>query len=334
DIGGCIDPAMEILNDIAHKPIPDELQKELFNYCLKSFTSRIFKGWDRHFGMLDLAAVLAKDSAEASQVHSHLDQVKPSGQSWDWDFKNAQLIRVKLINKTEGEESANLFLEKNITNPDFRKKVIENAIAKKDYSKAINLAEAGIKFDDRNSPGLADDWRDYLLKVSVIQNDTEQILKYARHLFIRGNRVKKPYFDLIKKHTRPENWEIALAAIIKDISADNRWDGNPLIADLYIWEEQWEKLFDFVKSNISLDKLETYEKHLMNDYADEISDLYQLAIFKYMENNISRDHYQNACRYLRRMIKMGARVKANYVIQELRKLYPKRKALMEELLKV
>jgi hypothetical protein len=334
DIGGCIDPALEVLYEIASKPIQDELRKELFDYCLNAFTRKIFKGWDWHFGMLDLATDLVKDTAEARQVHLKLDEIKPSGQSWDWDFKNAQLIRVKLIKKMEGDVKATFFLEQNISNPDFRKKVIETAIANKDFLKAIALAEEGIKLDQKESPGLADDWREYLLKVSVIQKDTEAILKYARHLFIRGNRVKKPYFDLIKKHVKPENWEIAITAIIKDISADNRWGGNPLIADIYIWEQQWEKLFGFVNSNISLHMLETYEKYLVNDYADEISDLYQLAIFKYMENNISRDHYRNACRYLRRMIKMGARVKASYVIQELRKLYPKRKALMEELLKV
>jgi hypothetical protein len=334
DIGGCIDPALEVLYDIERKPIQEELRKELFDYCLKAFTMRIFKGWDWHFGMLDLATLLAKDSTEARQIHLHLDEIKPSGQSWDWDFKNAQLIRVKLIKKIEGDEKATVFLEQNISNPDFRKKVIETAIAKKDFSKAIALAEEGIKLNQKESPGFADDWRDYLLEVSIIRNDTEQILKYARHLFVHGNRVKKPYFDLLKKHVIPENQEIAIAGIIKDISADNRWGGNPLIADIYIWEEQWEKLFSFVKSNISLHLLETYEKYLVNDFAGEISELYQMAILKYMENNISRDHYRNACRYLRRMMKMGARMKANEVIQELRKLYPKRKALMEELLKV
>jgi len=37
---------------------------------------------------------------------------------------------------------------------------------------------------------------------------------------------------------------------------------------------------------------------------------------------------------LRKMIKIGARDKANNVIQQLKTLYPKRKALMEELQKV
>jgi hypothetical protein len=103
---------------------------------------------------------------------------------------------------------------------------------------------------------------------------------------------------------------------------------------IYIWEERWDKLFDFVKRNVSLDNLDAYEQYLMKDYANEISDFYQTAILYYVEVNISRDYYQTACRYLRKLIKMGFREKADFIMQQLKTLYPKRKALMEELKKV
>jgi uncharacterized protein (DUF2164 family) len=89
-----------------------------------------------------------------------------------------------------------------------------------------------------------------------------------------------------------------------------------------------------VKKNSSLSWLDTYGQYLVNDYANEISDMYQNALLDYMADNMGRGHYQTACRYLRKMIKMGARDKANNVIQQLKALYPKRKALMEELQKV
>jgi hypothetical protein len=49
---------------------------------------------------------------------------------------------------------------------------------------------------------------------------------------------------------------------------------------------------------------------------------------------MGRDYYQNACTYIRKIIKLGARDKANGIISFLRTEYPKRKALMEELSKV
>ncbi|MBA7528910.1 hypothetical protein ES705_21102 [subsurface metagenome] len=332
DIGGCIDPAVNVLSSIADKPVTEELRKELFNYCINSFKKEIFKGWDWHFSMLDLATALIKNSEEAKQIHALLDNINPSGS--DWDFSCAQRIRLELISKMEGDEKATQFLEQNISNSDFRKMAIETAILKKDYDKVIALAEDGIKLDDENKPGLANDWRDYLLKIYKIQNDTDNIIKYARYLFLHANREKKEYYILMKKHVLPENWDNFVKLIITDITNNNRWNDYSLIAKIYIWEESWDKLLNIVKQNVSLGKLETYEKYLIKDYANEISGLYQTAILNYMANNMGRDHYQNACRYLRKMIKMGAREKANFVAKQLKTLYPKRKALMEELEKV
>jgi len=334
DIGGSIDPAIEVLSSITEKPISEELRKEFLNYCINSFKKEIFKSWDWHFSMLDLATSLIKNSEEAKQIHALLDTIKLTDSDWDWDLSRAQGIRYELILKMEGEKKATQFLEQNVSNSNFRTKLIDTAILKKDYNKAIALAEDGIKQDSKNKPGLVNDWRDYLLKIYTIQNDTENIIKYARYLFLDSNRERKPIYDLIKKHVKHENWAIFVELIIKDIINKSHWVDYPFIAQIYIWEESWSKLFNIVKQNKSLNNIETYEKYLIQDYSNEISDLYQTAILEYMENNMGRDYYQNTCRYIRKMIKMGAREKANYVIEQLKALYPKRKALMEELQKV
>lgn len=52
------------------------------------------------------------------------------------------------------------------------------------------------------------------------------------------------------------------------------------------------------------------------------------GILKYLEFNMGRDHYQKACRYLQRMIKLGGKEKANEVIFFLRNTYPQKKALI------
>ncbi|MBW6492422.1 MAG: hypothetical protein K0B15_14660 [Lentimicrobium sp.] len=334
DIGGCINQAIEVLDSVANSPIPEELRYELLQYCLNAFSKGLFKGWDWHFIMLDMACRLVKNADESKQIHTLLDTIKPSGKSWDWDFQKAQQIRALLIRKTEGEEEAARYMEQNITNADFRKEVIEKAISEKNYSKAIALAEDGIIYDSKESPGYLDYWYDYLLKVAILQNDRENIVKYAHQQFISANREKKYYFDLLKKHIAPGNWETFINQIIDEISKKDYWSGNSLIPRIYIWEEKWDELLKIVKQNVSLNNLESYEKYLIKDYAEEISGLYQIAILEYMENKVGRDHYQNACRYLRKMIKMGARDKADAVIVQLRTLYPKRKALMEELQKV
>ena len=48
--------------------------------------------------------------------------------------------------------------------------------------------------------------------------------------------------------------------------------------------------------------------------------MYRDLILGYMERQMGREHYQSACRYIRRMIKLGARLMAVGLIERLRKL--------------
>ena len=92
-----------------------------------------------------------------------------------------------------------------------------------------------------------------------------------------------------------------------------------------------DKLWEMVKENPDLSFIERYETYLSKRYSDEIVDLYTSQILDYLNHNMGRDHYQTACRYIRRMIKLGGKVKADKLIAQLRTLYAKRPALMQEL---
>jgi len=334
DFSGCADSAVEVLNSIAENSLPEDIRNELLNYCLKSFKSGIFKNYHWHFSMVSICTLLVKTPEEIMLLHEMIDRVKPAGKDWDWDYDRARKIKLELIRNTEDEDKVNAYLEQNIDNGDFRKELIEEAISNKDYQKAISIAEDGIVHDDKNKPGLADDWRNYLLKVYIIINDTANIIKFARHLFIHSRRESGSFFALLKKHVKKDEWTEYVNRLVQSITNRDRRVDYSFIAQIYIWEESWDRLFEIVKKNSSLSWLDTYGQYLVNDYANEISDMYQNALLDYMADNMGRGHYQTACRYLRKMIKMGARDKANNVIQQLKALYPKRKALMEELQKV
>ncbi len=334
EFSGAVESSVEILNTIAEKSLPEDLRKELLNYCANSFKAQTFKSYDWHFSMLSITILLVTTPEEIKFIHELIDSVKPSGKDWDWNYNQARKLKLELIRKTESAEKATIYLEQNINNSDFRKELIETAISKKDYHKAVSMAEDGIKQDDNDKPGLAADWRNYLLKVYVNLNDKENIIKLARHLFVNARRESNVYYTLLKKYVNDDEWEDFVNKLVLSITNKDRRVDYSSIAQLYIWEESWDRLFEIVRKNSSLQWLETYEKYLDKDYANEIADMYQKALLDYMVNNMGRDHYQTVCRYLRKMIKMGARDKSNYVIQQLKTLYPKRKALMEELQKV
>jgi len=122
-----------------------------------------------------------------------------------------------------------------------------------------------------------------------------------------------------------------LEEIIKEITPKKRWTYSELIRKIYIKEKWWDRLFIMLKQNLSMENIEQNEKYLSKDYSVELIELYSERITNYVEKYIGRNHYQTACKYLRRMKKLGGNTQVNKLIEFFRKEYPQRKALMDEL---
>lgn len=330
DIGGNIDFAFELLVNISKKKLPDEIRTQLFDYCLSSFEKRIYSGCDWHIGVMHLASEILTTESEAQQIINHLDKLQHS----EYDGEQAQIIKLNIIKKTKGEKEAEKFIEQNLSNPNLRRESIHKALINKSYEKAIQFANDGIQQDQKSKPGLAMEWYNWLLKIAQAQNNNVKIIEYARLLFIDNFTHEQDYYQLLKNNSLPEKWTPFVEQIIKDIVAKNRWLDTDLISRIYINEQWWNRLLELVKQNPSLHFIEQYEKHLSKDYAHELVSMYANAIENYMKVSTGRNHYQTACKYLRRVIKLGGRETVEKIIADFRKQYPQRKALMEELIKV
>ena len=327
DIGGCIDEATNLLDEMAARCESKTVRKQIFDFCADEFEKGRFAGWDWHEGLLSSAANLAETDADFDRVLALAEKKQQS----DWANERIQMIKYGLLVKKKGQDIADKFLEQNMDNSRFREMAIERALEQKNYAKAVKLAQDGVKTDMKDKPGLAKEWYDWLLKIAQEQNDTPKIIEYARYPLIDNFRNEQDYFQVLKEHVKPEEWEAFVDGIVSEIKAKRRWYDTGLVGTIYIWEEKWDKLWEMVKENPTLSTIEQYESYLSKHYAGEIVDLYASLILDYLERNMGRDHYQTACRYIRRMIKLGGKAKADKLIAQLRTLYAKRPALMEEL---
>ena len=327
DIGGCIDEAFNLLGEMATTCDSTAIRRQIFDFCLDKFDKGVFEGWDWHNGLLSLAAQLAETDDDFDRVMALAEKKQKS----EYSNEEVQLIKYDLLLDRKGETVANQFLEQNMDNPKFRRMAIEKALEQKNYAKAVKLAEDGVKTDMKDKPGLAKEWYDWLLKIAQAQKDTPKIIEYARYLLIDNFRNEQDYYQVLKEHVKPEDWESVINAIVHEIKTKRRWYDAGLVGNIYIREKKWDKLWEMVMENPVLSVIERYETYLSKHYSDEMTDLYANQILDYLEHNMGRDHYQTACRYIRRMIKLGGKVKADKLIAQLRTLYAKRPALMQEL---
>jgi hypothetical protein len=328
-IGDVIYNAFDLIKTMAEEQTTEDIRKLLLDYCFTAVDKEIYAGWDWHLGFMELSSDLIKTEDEVERILSQIDNFVES----EYDREHGQKIKYDVLLKTRGIIEAEKYIEENITNSNLRNEAIQRAIESKNYNKAISIAQDGVNYDKKDKPGLVWQWYDWLLVVAQEQNDTDNIIEYARLLLVSNFHPKQDYYKILKQTVSPEKWKSFLEDVILRIIARTPWLDTDLIGSIYIKEEWWDQLFELVKSQNDLYILENYEKYLLNDFANEIIDLYAKFILIFMEKNSSRTHYRHACYFIRKIITLGAQDKANEVIKYLITEYPRRKALIDELFK-
>jgi len=329
DLGYFVESAIELLSKLTKEKLPETLKQEIFKYCISSFNKQLFEGWDWHLGMLHIACELIEKESDADIILNCLDTV-----NGEYEREQAQSFKLNLLRKFKDEKEVERYIDKHISNSSIRNKEIEKAFESEDFEKAIKLSTDGIKCDEKDRPGLAKDWYDWLLKIALAQNDTIKIIEYARFRLINSFGGTQDYYQILKDNIETTKWHPFLEEIIKEITPKQRWTYTGLIRKIYIKEEWWDRLFLMLKQNLSLENIEQNEEYLAKDYSSELIELYSERIINYVEKFIGRNYYQTACRYLRRMKKLGGNDRVNELIELFRKQYPQRKALMDELTRV
>lgn len=326
-LGNAIYAAYNTLSAIASEEPSEAIRRQILKYCFTSFDKRTFAGWDWHIGLLQLAACILDTESEVEEIFKRINSIPESD---EYEIKEVQKIKYCILLEKKGTKVAQRFLEQNIGNPSFRAQAIQDALDQKDYEKAIALANDGIE-QDSGYPGLIIDWYDWLLKIAESQNDTERVILYARYLLLESHNPKRDYYQILQATVPPEEWTDFVEAIVQETMERKPYYGVDFVASIFVREEWWSRLFELVKKECSLDRLAKYEKPLAKHFPNELADLYAERIIRYIENHVGRNHYRTACKYIRRMIKLGAREKADEVISQLRQTHYRKKALMEEL---
>lgn len=329
DLGYFVESAMEFLSKLTQEKLSKTLKEEISEYCIASFNQKLFQGWDWHIGMLHIAFELIETENDADIILSCLDTINE-----EYERERAQSFKLDLLRKFKDEKEVEKYINKHISNSSIRTKEIEKAFESRNFERVIKLSKDGINCDEKDKPGLVKDWYNWLLKVAQYQKDTSKIIEYSRFLFIDNFHPEQDYYQILKDNIEDENWHPFLEDIIKEITPNDRWTYTELIRKIYINEKWWDRLFQMLKQNLSLENIQQNEQYLEKDYSSKLVELYSERITNYVEKYVGRNHYKTACKYIRRMKKLNGNEQVNDLIELFRKQYPQRKALMDELKQV
>ncbi|MDE5643306.1 MAG: hypothetical protein K2I56_07420, partial [Muribaculaceae bacterium] len=190
ELGAIVDECFEKWHGLcADETLPEDIKAEIFELALSRFIDKDLKGWDWWWDWMEMAISLADTSEKQSRIIKALDAIKPNGDSWSakHNAETTQKYKLEIMSKSGSPEEQIKFMYNNVSNPDFRNRLIQMAWDKANYDEVLRLAGDGVNHDAEYA-GLVSDWHKWEYKAYHEIGDKANELQLARHFFFNGGR--------------------------------------------------------------------------------------------------------------------------------------------------
>lgn len=339
ELGAIVEECFDLWYELVHvKDMPGDIRNEIFESVLRRFEEEDLKGWDWWWNWMGLAIVLADDADKQQRLIKDLNALDNHGDDWSAkrEAETAQAFILQVIAKSGTAEEQRKFMYDNVSNPNFRTKLLETAWDEENYDEVLRLAREGVA-QDSEWPGLVSNWYKWEFKVCRHNNDKENILRLARYFFFNGgNFGEKEYameamFSLMKSLVEKDKWAEFVETLLK-----NKECARSYGRDLYIYtqEKMWDRYMVYLRKDPSAYNLDGAPEEVRNQYRAEFITLYEKCIREFFVVANDRNKYIEGVQLLRKLIKYGGEKEAQVIIEEQKARRPRRPALIEELSKI
>lgn len=339
ELGAIVSECFEKWHDLCEEEsLPANFKSEIFELALSRFNDKDLKGWDWWWDWIQMAIDLADTSEKQSRVIRALDAIKPNGDDWSAKYhaETAQKYKLEMMSRCGSKEDQIKFMYDNVSNPDFRRRLIQMAWDNSDYEEVLRLAKDGLS-QEADYAGLVNDWHEWEYKIYRATGDKDNQLRLALHFFFKGGRWGEKEFTLesmysvLKSLISQNEWPKYVETLISE--AKGKRDFSHLLY-IYTEEKMWREYMDYIRKNPSLYNIEDAPKEVKKLFKEEIIKLYTTAVRNFFQRASDRKSYRDGVNLLRNLIKYGGTNEANQIIVEQKARTPRRPALIDELSKL
>lgn len=339
ELGGIVDECFQMWRQLCEEEsLPEDIKSEIFELALKRFNDKELKGWDWWWDWMEMAIGFADTQEKQSQIFKALDSIKPKGDDWSakHDAQTAQKCKLELMSRCGTPEEQCKFMYANVTNPDFRKRLMQMAWDKGDYDEVLRLAKDGVNHDAEWA-GLVSDWHKWEYKVYRKIEDKDNTLQLARYFFFREGRWgEKEYsmetmYSTLKTLIPASEWKDYVETLISESQRER--DAFRLLY-IYTQEKMWDNYMDYLRKSPSTYSIDEAPKEVKKLFKSEIIKIYTTAVKEFFRGAANRDSYREGVGLLRNLIKYGGKAEADKIVLEQKSRTPRRPALIDELSKL
>ena len=238
--------------------------------------------------------------------------------------------KVQVLQKSGRVEEASALILSVSSNPDVLLFAVQNALLNHDFDLAKSLCLNGLKIF-KNNAAATQILEENLLAVAENQSDTEGVVFYAEKRLLATWRYE--FYERIKgTNPKPEKRQ----SIIQKLEEQNyRIEKRDLLAAIYMEEKQLDKLVNMILELQSLELLRRYGVDLYlsdsENKGENAIELHKKVIYEYLFTHLGRPPAQRIRQVLESLIARGGKPLAERLKGDLKKDFPERYSLNEEL---
>ena len=319
--------------------LPEGKKSELFELSLTHFAEGCLKEFDWWWDWIQMAIQLADDEEMQGRIIQELDKViNIKGDEWGINYNRqvAQRHKLEIMSKRGTPEEQFKFMYENVSNPDFRRRLLQMAWDRGDYKEVLRLAVDGATHDS-NYAGLVNDWHKWELKVYLQTHDHAGSLRLYQYFFFNGGRFGEEAYSMeniygqMKSIVLEDEWNDFVETLIKDAVSSRSYFRMLFI---YSQEKMWVRYMDYLRKSPVIHELDDAPEEVWELYKDELIQLYTACVKSFFQRASSRNAYCEGVSMLRKLINYGGRTEVGKIINEQKARIPRRPALIDELSKL
>ena len=319
--------------------LPEGKKSELFELFLTHFAEGCLKEFDWWWDWIQMAIQLADDEEKQGRIIQELDKViNIKGDEWGINYNRqvAQRYKLEIMSKRGTPEEQFKFMYDNVSNPDFRKRLLQMAWDRGDYKEVLRLAVDGATHDS-DYAGLVNDWHKWELKVYLQTHDHAGSLRLYQYFFFNGGRFGEEAYSMeniyghMKSIVLEDEWNDFVETLIKDAVSSRSYFRMLFI---YSQEKMWDRYMDYLRESPVTSELDEAPEDVWKLYKDELIQLYTACVKSFFQRASGRNAYGEGVSMLRKLIDYGGRAEVGKIINEQKARTPRRPALIDELSKL
>ena len=316
---------LESLKELTRQKLPQDLKKELWEFCLKELNKSTYRKHQIQQLLYDNLFTLTNEKKKAVQVLEKIDLLLSEQTNRETAIP-LLLFKFGLLEKHQ-PKALDKFIEAHLNEKEILMAAIEKTFHQKDFSKTKQLVNKGLA--DQKLIKVKNTLNEYLLKIAIATNQKKDIIHYARIRFF--NTLDFSYFKILKS-TIDKKWKSELKIIIDELeSTPYHPKKKNIFAEIYASENLPHELFTYIKKIRSLELLQQYDDQLLEYSKQDVYVLYEDLLVSYLQSHIGRKASERIRIILFHLKKIGANKLVHRLIKEFKTEYKERHTLMEEL---